>query len=79
MPGYFGIYRGRIADNMDPVGQRRVKVMLPAISSDMTSWASICAPFGGAGGALPVGAAVWVMFEGGDVNFPVVMGMNPSG
>ena len=75
MPSYNGIYRGKVVNNSDPTGQKRVQVMVPAISvGGSSSWAPLCGPFGGTATPPAVGSNVWVMFEAGDLNAPVVMG-----
>jgi hypothetical protein len=77
---YYGIYRGTVTNNVDPLQLGRMAVDVPGVSgqSEM-SWAVPCAPFGGKSGiggfALPpIGANVWVMFEGGSPADPIWMG-----
>ena len=74
MGNFNGLYRGRVVSNSDPMGERRVQVMIPAISAGGGSWAPLCGPFGGTTAPPAVGSGVWIMFENGDLNFPVVMG-----
>jgi len=75
---HFGKYRGIVADNADPLTQGRVQVRVPAVLGDRTLWALPCTPYAGPDiGFLalpPVGAAVWVEFEGGDRNHPIWAG-----
>ena len=85
----FGIYRGKVEYNDDPLQLGRVCVRIPAIhgSESITTtedlpWASTCNAFGGGSGygsfmIPPVGSMVWIAFDGGDVDFPVVMGTFP--
>lgn len=79
MPGYYGIYRGRVVSSADPLGARRVQVNIPAVLGVEAGWAMLCAPFGGNSAGPSPGASVWVMFEAGDPERPVVMGAIPAG
>lgn len=79
-----GIYRGIIEVVTDPEQRKRYRVRVegniyPAeVESDHLPWAEIGTTFGGQFfGDIPVfavGDAVWIMFEGGDRRFPVIMG-----
>ena len=76
---FFGLYRGSVAANIDPLLRGRVQVSVPAVFGDgRLAWAEPCVPFAGnsvGGFALPpVGAAAWVQFEGGDPDYPVIAG-----
>jgi len=78
---WWGRYRGIVADNDDPRRLGRVKVRLPEVlGRDMTTdWASTGPSYGGLPETghfqgLPVGTAVFVEFESGDVNRPLVTG-----
>ncbi len=75
---YFGKYRGQVIDNIDPMMMARVLATVPAVEVALLGWAMPCSPYGGSGVGLvtvpPVGANVWVEFEGGDVNFPIWSG-----
>jgi len=79
-PGrYFGKYRGQVENNLDPMMQGRVQVSCAAVLGDgQMSWAMPCSPYGGSGVGFfmipPVGANVWVEFEGGDINYPIWSG-----
>ncbi|MCR9088144.1 MAG: phage baseplate assembly protein V [Rhodobacteraceae bacterium] len=75
----FGKYRGQVVNNIDPQGQGRVQVSVPAIYGTNTlNWAMPCVPYAGPGVGLhlipPVGANVWVEFEGGDIDYPIWAG-----
>ena len=75
----FGKYRGKVENNVDPMQLGRVQVSVPAVlGSGTLSWAMPCMPFAGAGVGMlvtpPVGANVWVEFEGGDIDRPIVAG-----
>ena len=79
MKQFFGKYRGKVENNIDPQLMGRVQVSVPAVLGDGTlSWAMPCAPFGGSGVGFfaipPNGANVWVEFEGGDPDYPIWAG-----
>lgn len=79
MSRFFGKYRGKVENNVDPLQQGRVQVSVPAVLGDVTlAWAMPSSPFGGSGVGLftvpPVGANVWVEFEGGDPDYPILGG-----
>ena len=75
---YFGKHRGEVIDDRDPLKLGRVKVKVPAILADLNPWALPCVPYAGKGVGWfvipPVGAKVWVEFEGGDPDFPIWTG-----
>lgn len=79
MREFFGKYRGKVENNLDPQQQGRIQVSVPAVLGDGTlSWAMPCAPYAGSGVGFfavpPVGANVWVEFEGGDPDYPIWTG-----
>ncbi len=79
MTQFFGKYRGKVENNIDPMMLGRVQVSVPAVlGSGQLSWAMPCAPFAGPGVGLftvpPVGANVWVEFEAGDPDYPIWSG-----
>jgi hypothetical protein len=79
MSQFFGKYRGKVANNIDPMQLGRVQVSVPAVLGDGSlSWAMPCAPYGGPGVGFftvpPVGANIWVEFEGGDSDYPIWSG-----
>lgn len=79
MREFFGKYRGKVENNLDPQQQGRIQVSVPAVLGEGSlSWAMPCAPYGGSGVGLftvpPVGANVWVEFEGGDPDYPIWSG-----
>ncbi len=76
---YYGKYRGKVVNNVDPLQQGRVQISCPAVLGDgQMSWAMPCAPYAGPGVGFfmvpPVDANVWVEFEGGDPDYPIVGG-----
>jgi len=76
---FFGKYRGKVENNVDPMQQGRVQVSVPAVLGDgRLSWAMPCVPYAGSGVGFfsvpPVGANVWVEFEGGDTDYPIWTG-----
>lgn len=76
---FYGRYRGKVTANVDPSRLGRVQISCPAVLGDgRVSWALPSSPYAGSGVGLftvpPVGANVWVEFEGGDLDYPVVAG-----
>jgi hypothetical protein len=79
MTSFFGKYRGKVENNIDPMRLGRVQVSAPAVlGSGSLSWAMPCVPYAGSGVGFfmipPVGANVWVEFEGGDIDYPIWSG-----
>lgn len=74
----FGKYRGMVTDNKDPLKLGRVQVTVPAVPGMTANWAEPCAPYAGKQVGFytipPVGAKVWVEFEGGNPDFPIWSG-----
>ena len=76
MARFGGIYRGVVVDNTDPARKLRLKVRVPEVLGTADPWAVPCTPGGST--ALPsVGDIVWVMFEKGDPDYPVWLGVLP--
>jgi hypothetical protein len=78
-PQFFGKYRGKVASNQDPMNLGRLQVSVPAVLGEgRDSWAMPCVPYAGSQvGFLalpPVGANLWVEFEGGDPDYPIWSG-----
>jgi Type VI secretion system/phage-baseplate injector OB domain len=76
---FHGKYRGVVTGNVDPMTRGRVQVSVPSVLGDgRLSWAEPCVPFAGDGVGLfavpPVGTNVWVEFEGGDSQHPILAG-----
>jgi hypothetical protein len=79
MTQFFGKYRGKVENNVDPLMLGRVQVSVPAVlGSGTLSWALPCVPYAGSGVGLfavpPVGANVWVEFEAGNPDSPILAG-----
>lgn len=74
----FGKYRGLVTDNKDPEKLGRLKVSVPAVPGMAENWALPCAPYAGEQVGFytmpPIGAKVWVEFEGGDPSHPIWSG-----
>ncbi|MFD5764295.1 phage baseplate assembly protein V [Streptomyces sp. NPDC127049] len=76
---FYGKYRGKVANNVDPQLRGRVQVSVPAVFGDgRLAWAEACVPYAGPGigffAVPPVGASVWVEFEEGNSQFPILAG-----
>ena len=76
---HFGKYRGKVENNVDPMQMGRLQVSAPAVLGDgQLSWATPCVPYAGSQVGFfalpPVGANVWVEFEGGDTDYPIWTG-----
>ncbi|MGD2157014.1 MAG: phage baseplate assembly protein V [Anaerolineales bacterium] len=79
MTDFFGKYRGSVVNNVDPQQMGRVQVSVPAVLGEgRMSWAMPCTPYAGSGVGFfaipPIGANVWVEFEGGDPDYPIWSG-----
>jgi hypothetical protein len=76
---FYGKYRGLVVINVDPLGQGRIKAIVPEILGILPStWALPCTPYAGTLAGLftapMVGTGVWIEFEAGDVSRPVWTG-----
>jgi uncharacterized protein involved in type VI secretion and phage assembly len=79
MTQYFGKYRGKVENNIDPMQQGRIMVSVPKVTgSSSLNWAMPSMPFAGNGVGFwaipPNGANVWVEYEGGDPDYPIWSG-----
>jgi phage baseplate assembly protein gpV len=76
--GFIGKYRGKVIDNVDPLFQGRIIAEVPAVPGSLSNWALPCTPYAGLGVGFyampPIGANVWIEFEGGDPNYPIWVG-----
>jgi hypothetical protein len=76
---YYGKYRGTCVNNIDPLLQGRIQLIVPDVSAVApTSWAMPCFPVTGLQKGVftvpPIGAGVWVEFEQGDPDYPIWVG-----
>ena len=76
---HYGKYRGTVANDIDPRQMGRLQVMVPAIYGTNTlNWALPSVPYAGPNQGTylipPVGANIWVEFEGGDIDAPIWSG-----
>ena len=75
---FLGKYRGFITSNEDSEGRGRLQVQVPNVMGDQLIWALPCVDYAGDQVGLynmpPVGAGVWVEFEGGDPSYPIWVG-----
>lgn len=72
---FYGVYRGIVQSNSDPLNQGRLKLQVPQVLGDaVTGWAwPVYQP--GLSHVLPeVSSGVFVNFEGGDPSFPIWTG-----
>jgi uncharacterized protein involved in type VI secretion and phage assembly len=76
---YYGVYRGTVVNNIDPLQIGRIIVLVPdAGGITPSSWAMPCVPLAGKQMGTfmvpQIGAGVWVQFEAGDPDKPVWTG-----
>ncbi len=74
-----GKYRGRVVNNIDPIGLGRIIAEVPEVFGlGVTVWALPVFPFAGLNHGLilvpEVGDNVWIEFEQGDPNYPIWTG-----
>ena len=69
---YYGIYAGTVLGRSDPANLGRLQVLVPGVVGGGT-WAASCQPYHSTA-IPPVNTKVWVMFQGGDPNYPVWIG-----
>jgi phage baseplate assembly protein gpV len=77
-PRYYGKYRGVVIDNIDPLFLGRMLVEVASLPGIQLNWAMPCTPYAGFQTGFfftpEIGANVWVEFEGGDPQLPIVAG-----
>jgi hypothetical protein len=76
---FWGKYRGKVENNIDPMQLGRLQVSVPSVLGDgRLSWAMPCVPYAGSGVGFfmipPTNANVWVEFEGGNLDHPIWSG-----
>ena len=72
VPRYEGIYRAVVKNNNDPKNLRRIKVVVPQITGDQTTdwiWPVISTKR-----PPDIGTGTWVMYIGGNPEYPVWIG-----
>jgi hypothetical protein len=78
MSRFYGKYRGEVTGVEDPMNQGRLRVRCPAVTGTLESMAMPCVPYAGDAVGFyslpPVGAGVWIEFEGGDPTYPIWTG-----
>ena len=78
-PKYYGIYRGTVVNNVDPLQTGRILATVPDVGGLVpTTWAMPAMPIAGKQMGVyvvpQIGAGVWVQFEAGDPDRPVWTG-----
>jgi Uma2 family endonuclease len=75
---HWGKYRAKVLDNFDLLQLGRLLVEVPSIPGEVLDWALPNSPYAGPQVGFfalpPIGANVWVEFEGGNPNFPIWTG-----
>ncbi len=75
---FYGKYRGKVLDNVDPEILGRILANVAAVPVSVLNWAMPCVPYAGFQVGFytmpPIGANVWIEYEGGDPNFPIWSG-----
>jgi uncharacterized protein involved in type VI secretion and phage assembly len=79
MTRFYGKYRGKVTNNIDPEQSGRMQVSVPAVFGDFAlNWAMPSVPYAGLQNGFyaipPLQANVWVEFEGGDPDKPIWSG-----
>lgn len=73
--GFFGLYRGNVYSNKDPLNQGRLRLRVPQVLADqITDWAWPVDTSAAEFEVPSVGQGIWVAFEGGNPSFPVWVG-----
>ena len=77
--GFYGKYRGTVANNIDPMQMGRIQAQVPdVLGPNISSWALPCVPIAGIQAGVycvpSVGSGVWIEFEQGDPEYPIWAG-----
>jgi hypothetical protein len=76
-PRRFGLHRGVVVDNVDPLGKGRLRVEVPTVTGSVLPWALPSRDPGASPEVPAPGSMVWIAFEEGDVDRPVWLGVVP--
>lgn len=72
---FYGLYRGIVVDNSDPLKKKRLKLKVPQVlGEEITEWAWSKETSSVKTKSPNPGQGVWVLFEGGDPSYPVWSG-----
>lgn len=75
---FYGKYRGEVIENVDPEFRGRVIPLVEEVAPFPLGWAMPCVPYAGEGVGFyaipPIGAKIWVEFEGGNPSKPIWVG-----
>jgi len=72
---FYGVYRGVVQHNNDPLNKGRLRVRVPQVlANETTDWAWFAETPNLNTGVPAVGQGVWVMFEGGNPSYPIWIG-----
>jgi hypothetical protein len=73
---HFGVYRATVLNNTDPELDFRLLLFVRDVS-EAPLWAEACVPVGQI--MIPgIDDTVWVMFEAGDIQRPIWVGVRPA-
>ncbi len=75
---HVGLYRGVVEAGVDPAARGRLQVSVPTVLGGELGWAERSVDRPDAVDALAAGTTVWVQFEDGDTDHPVVVGCVPG-
>lgn len=76
---FLGKYRGTVVNNVDPLQLGRIQALVPDVSAvALTSWCVPCVPIAGVQAGMftvpPIGAGVFIEFEQGNPDYPILAG-----
>jgi hypothetical protein len=70
----YGVYRGVVKDTRDPQHQRRLKIQVQTTGVEVTDWVWPMEPSSIHTEVPVIGQGVWVVYVGGDPEYPVWSG-----